>query len=61
MLKTLKRRLRRLNAQLEELLKEHQGNEEKFTYHGGHRAGYLKGKIVEIEDFIDYLEEIEEL
>lgn len=52
----LKRRLRWLIEQRDELLKRHKGNETKFTYWGGYALGCLKGKISEIEDLIDELE-----
>lgn len=53
----LKRRLTRLRKQKDEMESRHKGNEEKYTYHGGFDLGYLKGKITEIEDIIDDLEE----
>jgi len=53
----LKRRLNRLTKQKDELEQKHQGNEQKYTYYGGFDLGYLKGKIDEIENIIDELEE----
>lgn len=49
------RRLNRLTEQKDALEKEHKGNEQKFTYHGGFRLGYIKGKIAEIENILDLL------
>ena len=53
----LTRRLKRLNRQKDELEAEHKGNEQKYTYHGGFYLGYLRGKINEIEVFIDDINE----
>ena len=49
------RRLKRLKEQRDKLLKEHNGNELKFTYWAGYELGYVKGKICEIEDILDEL------
>ena len=57
-IKRLKRRLIRLNGQKNILEAEHKNNEPNFTYHGGFSLGYLKGKISEIEDTIDDMEEV---
>ena len=46
------RRLARLTKQHDELVKKHDGNEEKFTYWGGYAMGYLRGKIGEIEKIL---------
>jgi hypothetical protein len=53
----LERRLKRLKEKKDEMESRHSGNEQKFTYHGGFDLGYLKGKIDEIENTIDELEE----
>ena len=53
----LERRLKRLKERKDEMEIRHSGNEQKFTYHGGFDLGYLKGKIDEIENTIDELEE----
>lgn len=53
----LERRLKRLNEKKEEMETRHKGNEQKFTYWGGFDMGYLKGKIDEIENTIEELEE----
>ena len=53
----LKRRLERLNEKKEEMESRHKGNEQNYTYHGGFDLGYLKGKIDEIENTIEELEE----
>jgi hypothetical protein len=58
LLNRLKYRLERLNKQKNELESKHKGNEQNYTYHGGFDLGYLKGKISEIEDFIDDLENL---
>jgi len=50
--KRLNHRLERLTSQRDELEDEHVGEESKFTYWGGHKLGYVKGKINEVEDFI---------
>ena len=52
-----KRRLKRLNKQKDELEAKHKDNEQNYTYHGGFSLGYLKGKITEIEDIIDEIED----
>lgn len=51
----LKRRLNRLIEQKKLLESKHNGNETKYTYHGGFDMGYLKGKISEIENTLDEL------
>lgn len=51
----LKRRLNRLNDQLNDLLIKHRGNELKYTYWGGYNLGYIQGKICEIEIVLDNL------
>tara|TARA_R110002050_G_scaffold34397_12_gene86898 strand:+ start:6241 stop:6444 length:204 start_codon:yes stop_codon:yes gene_type:complete len=51
----LKRRLNRLIVQKKLLESKHNGNETKYTYHGGFDMGYLKGKISEIENTLDEL------
>mgnify|MGYP004701310355 CR=1 FL=1 len=56
-LKSLKRRLTRLQLQRDKLIAEHKNKEQNFTYWGGYSLGYTKGKIAEIEDIIDILEE----
>jgi hypothetical protein len=53
----LRRRLDRLKGQLTKLESTHVGNELKKTYWGGYEMGYLKGKISEIEDILDDVEE----
>ena len=53
----LKRRLARLIEQRDSILLKHKGKEEQFTYWGGWSLGYTLGKISEIENIIDELEE----
>jgi RNA polymerase-interacting CarD/CdnL/TRCF family regulator len=53
----LVRRLERLENKRDLLLSEHSGNEEKYTYWAGYELGYTKGKIHEIEDFLDQYQE----
>lgn len=53
----LKRRLDRLKAQQATLEEHHAGRELQFTYWGGYSLGYIKGKIAELEDFIDDIDE----
>lgn len=54
------RQLTRLIDRKRDLESKHKGNEEKFTYWGGHDYGYVKGQIREIENTVDLLEELEE-
>lgn len=58
MKKELERRLNRLKERKERLENVHLGNETKFTYWGGHEMGYLKGKITELENILDLIEEL---
>lgn len=53
----LQRRLKRLCEQRDTLLREHKGKEQSFTYWGGYELGYIKGKINEIEDILDEIED----
>ena len=53
----LERRLKRLTDRKDEMELRHHGNEQNYTYHGGFDLGYLKGKIDEIQNTIDELEE----
>jgi len=53
----LKRRLSKLKDKEKLLKNKHTGNEPKYTYHGGWDLGYIQGKISEIEDIIDELED----
>ena len=53
----LQRRLDRLNSIKESLEKTHKGNELNYTYWGGYELGYLKGKICELENIIEYFGE----
>jgi len=53
----LKKRLERLKKQKSELSIKHIGNEQNLTYHGGYDMGYLDGKIYEVENLIDSLED----
>ena len=55
LLKELNRKLSRLERQRDELLKEHLGNEASYTYWGGHKLGYIKGKIYQLEWIIEEL------
>ena len=54
----LERRLKRLSKQRDVLLKIHSGNEHNYTYWGGYELGYIKGKIDEIENILDILNEL---
>jgi len=56
-IENLKKRLERLKSKKEELSKTHVGHEHDFTYHGGWEMGYLDGKIYEVENLIDALED----
>lgn len=58
---------RKLNRQLQRLYKEkerldalHNGNEDKFTYHGGWTLGYVTGKITALENALDEIVDLEE-
>lgn len=57
-LKSLKRRLQRFQQQLAILEDKHVGKELNFTYWGGFDMGNVKGKINEIENEIDFLEQL---
>jgi hypothetical protein len=52
----LKRRLERYKNMCKELRNEYIGKEEKYTFHAGHRLGYVEGKISEIENVLDILD-----
>jgi hypothetical protein len=51
----LQRRLNRLRTQRDDLLANQLGNEQNYTYWGGYNLGYAKGKIDELENLIDNL------
>jgi ribosome-associated translation inhibitor RaiA len=56
----LKRRLARLKEKEQALTERHDEVGTVFlSYHGGWDLGYIQGKIAEIEDFIDDLEELD--
>lgn len=57
--KQINRQLNRLNEQRDKLIKEHRGKENEFTYWGGYSLGYLDGKITQIENTIEKIEESE--
>lgn len=58
-IKTLKRRLARLEEQKAEYETKYIGNESDYNFYGGQNLGYVQGKISEIEDTIDSLEELQ--
>jgi len=60
MIEELKRRLNRLNNRVEAMEEKHLGSELKLTYWAGYNLGYLKGKIWEIENTLDLLENKED-
>lgn len=53
---SLERRWDRL-TRMKEALEEKYGDTTKFTFHGGFELGYIVGKISEIENQIDRVEE----
>ena len=53
----LKRRLHRLTEMKNKLESKYNGNETQYTFHAGFDLGYLKGKIHEIEERLDDLNE----
>ncbi len=53
----LRRRLARLIKTRDQMLEKHEGKELNFTYWGGYELGYIKGKIDEIENILDYYNE----
>ena len=56
-LKSLERKLKRLQGQLEAAELKYKGNERDYTFHGGFDYGYIVGKIDELEDIIDSLKD----
>jgi hypothetical protein len=54
-----KRRLQRLQKAKAILDLKYNGNETKYTFHGGWNLGYVTGEISRIEDFIDDLEDLQ--
>lgn len=54
----IKRKLKRLNKQRDELADKHIGRETEYTYHGGYSLGHLDGRINALESLLDEIEEI---
>jgi hypothetical protein len=52
-IKRLERRLIRMKERIYRIEKIHKGNEQNFTYHGGFNLGYLRGRVCELEDILD--------
>ena len=52
-MRQLKRKLKRLQEQLEKVEKDHCGNESDYTYWGGWSKGYIQGQISILEDLVD--------
>lgn len=53
----LKSRLKRWHGKAELLSTGSRGKEVDFTFWGGYSLGFIEGKIAEIEDMLDILEE----
>jgi prefoldin subunit 5 len=58
LVKNTKRQLDRLNLQKQNLEQKYNGNEQKYTFHGGRDLGYLQGRTATLEDSLDDLESL---
>ena len=56
----LNRRLDRLKNMHKAMASKHSGNEDIYTYFAGYDLGYLEGKIAEIENTLDIMNENKE-